>query len=166
MSHFADVGEFHRKFGLEVSGENAPHLPDDETHAFRVAFLREELDELCSAFLRGSLEDYADSLVDLVYVAHGTAHMSSIPFDLVWHEVHAANMRKERSTGSSDLRSTRKHALDVVKPAGWRKPDVAGVLSRWNVVPEQRCLFCSTLTKKHLPLTRFFCCDPCLEERR
>jgi dCMP deaminase len=128
MTDFEMVGEFHRKFGLPVSGPAEPSVPDDDTLGFRLRFLREELAELEEASQRGDLEGFADALADLVYVAHGTAHLAGIPMDPVFREVHRANLSKERAAGASDPRSRRGHALDVVKPAGWRPPDVAGVL--------------------------------------
>lgn len=69
-----------------------------------------------------------DGLLDLAYVALGTAHMHRFPWAAGFAEVQRANMSKERASSSGDARSTRGHALDVVKPAGFRPPDVAGAL--------------------------------------
>lgn len=76
------------------------------------------------------LPKIADALVDLVYVALGTAQLHRLPWARLFMAVHRANMRKERAAGTDDPRSTRPYALNVVKPAGWRPPDVIGALTR------------------------------------
>ncbi len=135
-TQFEMVGDFHRKFELPVTPAPAcaswdrrpPAILDHETFLFRYQFLAEELHELLAAHRRGDLPAAADALADLVYVALGTAHMMGVPFDAVFAEVQRANMGKERASSSSDGRSKRGSALDVVKPEGWKPPDVAGVL--------------------------------------
>lgn len=126
MSNFSDVGDFHTKFALPTSEDRFPGLLTDETFMFRYQFLQEELQELLKAHREGNLEDFADALVDLVYVALGTAHMAGVPWEELWAEVQRANMGKVRATESSQ--SKRGSSLDVVKPMGWRPPDVAQVL--------------------------------------
>lgn len=126
---FKDVGDFHRKFGLPAADKKtAPHLLDETDQEFRDDFMQEELDELRLAYNENDLEGVADALCDLIYVALGTAHMMHIPFDRCWAEVQRANMAKERATSADDARSTRNNALDVVKPVGWKPPDIAGAL--------------------------------------
>ena len=87
MSHFDDVGDFHLKFGLPVAGEghcDMPHLTDADTFLFRLNFIVEEgVSELTTSFRKKDLPGIADALVDLVYVAHGTAHYFGIPFNEV-----------------------------------------------------------------------------------
>ena len=130
-SSFDQVGQFHRKFGLRVSGDSPPSIIDEDTFLFRFQFLLEELQELMKAHRGDDLPGVADALADLVYVALGTAHMYGIPFDEVFQEVQNANMRKERARDSKDPRSKRSSSLDIVKPSGWLPPDIHGVLTRW-----------------------------------
>lgn len=144
---FEDVGAFHEKFGLPHAGELRPAPLSADLVRYRGGFLLEELAEWfhdqgaeeAANRLRELIRDLqklvwrdapmeglagsADALADLVYVALGTAHLSGLPFDAHWAEVQRANMAKERATGADDARSKRGHALDVVKPAGWRGPD-------------------------------------------
>lgn len=148
-SYFVDVGRFHEKFDLVHFGDcdGSPAPLDPDALAYRLGFLIEELEEFarsqgadvvagllaearahCSEWPDApastfGLADGADALVDLVYVALGTAHLMRLPFDACWAEVQRANMMKERATGADDQRSKRRHALDVVKPAGWKAPD-------------------------------------------
>lgn len=125
--NFNDVGEFHRKFGLPVSEKGRPAaLPPSEVLEFRTRFLEEELTEFKEAVANGSLEKAADALVDLVYVALGTAHMLNLPWEPLWQEVQRANMAKERATSAAQ--SKRGSTLDVIKPPGWQPPSFTSIL--------------------------------------
>lgn len=127
---FQDVGDFNKKFALPRFGDVVePHLLDEDLLTYRTKFMVEELQEFRDACAEGNLAKAADALVDLCYVAMGTAHMMHVPFDECWAEVQRANMSKVRGDGADDPRSTRKHRLDVVKPDGWRPPDIEGALS-------------------------------------
>lgn len=128
-TNFESVGAFHRKFQLPVSGRgHGPRIIGPDVFLFRYQFLQEELQELLKAYRDQDIVGVADAIVDLVYVALGTAHMFGIPFDEVFREVQRANMEKERSNGDEDPRSKRGSGLDVVKPEGWRPPDVERIL--------------------------------------
>ena len=143
MSLFRDVGEFHRKFDLPVASEAAllsgvdPNIPEEKVFDYRLNFLEEEMTELRRARAEGDLAEIADALADLVWVALGTAHYCGIPFDAVWAEVKRANMDKRkwregdpvkpRARGGVSLAS-----VEVIKPEGWRPPDVAGILLTWG----------------------------------
>jgi predicted HAD superfamily Cof-like phosphohydrolase len=119
FSNWEDVKQFHRKYGVPVS--ETPSLLSPEKLEFRTKFLREELNEFINGASEGNLEKMGDALIDLVYVALGTAHMMGLPWQLMWNEVQLANMRKVRATDPSQ--SKRGSALDVVKPGGWKGPD-------------------------------------------
>jgi predicted HAD superfamily Cof-like phosphohydrolase len=156
MSNFTQVLEFHQQFELPIGAtpkqlvrghsdyklgqmihtlklcENAIRLGRWETDeiAGRYQMMIEELREFMEAVLKGDLEAQADSLVDLVYFALGTAAMMGLPFDRLFVEVHRANMAKVRVESTEE--SKRLNKLDVKKPEGWQPPDIAGVLARWN----------------------------------
>jgi predicted HAD superfamily Cof-like phosphohydrolase len=135
MTNFEDVQAFHSKFGIQVPEK--PQLLDDDTYNFRLGFLKEELQEFINAQYHGDLATAADSLIDLVYVAIGTADMMGIGQDCwqeMWDEVQRANMSKERSSGSDDDRSTRKHSLDIVKPVDFVPPDIEGVIKKYQEI--------------------------------
>jgi len=131
QSNFDDVGDFHQKFGLD----NTTHLlagPRDvplqgELIQFRMKFLQEELAEFEEGMAEGDLAKMADALVDLAYVAFGTAHVLGLPWQALWDDVQRANMTKERAAadGSNSLRNS---SFDVIKPAGWRPPETQRVL--------------------------------------
>ena len=88
----------------------------------------EEIRELNDAFAHTDLPEVLDALVDLVYVAISTAWLLNLPFDQAWQAVHAANMAKIRVENASQ--SKRKHAFDIVKPAGWQPPDHSNLLDK------------------------------------
>lgn len=133
MSNFEDVAEFHEKYLVPCSV--SPALLDSGTMNYRVNFLQEELTELIFSYGNDDLEGCADALVDLVWVAMGTAHMMGLPWEKLWDEVRQANMRKRlaKPDGSD---SKRGNPLDVVKPPGWVGPDhttiLAGASGRFN----------------------------------
>lgn len=125
---FQDVGDFHRKFGLDSFPNRRPGFPPFDHVQFRVDFLKEELTEIEEAINENDLAKFLDGLVDLVYVALGTAHLCGLPFNEAWFAVHMANLAKERATSADDARSKRGHQLDVVKPEGWKPPDIEAVI--------------------------------------
>lgn len=127
------VAEFHAKFGLPT-GEVDCLMNDPSAQEFRIKFLQEELDELKEAMADGDRVKVFDALLDLVYVACGTALFAGIS-PAQWHAgmraVHAANMAKIRVAKAEH--SKRNSAFDVIKPAGWVGPEafLAEVLS-WS----------------------------------
>jgi predicted HAD superfamily Cof-like phosphohydrolase len=152
--NFEDVGNFHRKFGLHyvgAAGEGwlaGPQAEDPHLLEFRAKFLCEELEEFLNGMgirLSISLWDavqhhiitdvdpqsdaqMADALVDLVYVALGTAHLRGYPWPELWDDVQRANMEKQRATGDDDALSVRKSKFDVVKPPGWQPPHTREIM--------------------------------------
>lgn len=130
---FEDVGDFHKKFGLPRLGPGlAPNTLDKATLQYRAGFMREELNEFVEAADRGDMAGMLDALVDLAWVAMGTAHYMGVPFDDAWDEVLRANMEKTRGIPGADDGHKRGAAEVIRKPAGWRPPDIVGVLSRYE----------------------------------
>ena len=129
---FRDIARFHDKFQLLPTEDPGHELPEDLLK-FRMKFLYEELTEYCEAVGFGIQDDMVlklvdpkfdaekafDALIDLVYVALGTAYLHRFPFNDGWARVQEANMKKVRAESADDERSVRKHAADVVKPEGW-----------------------------------------------
>lgn len=140
---FRDVYDFHRKFGL-MAAVRPRHLTRHKLKE-RVEFLLEELQEFTEACGLDAevmldengdrhtiinevnddqdLAQQADALVDLVYVALGTAVMLGLPWDVLWADVQRANITKERGV------THRGHAIDVRKPAGWVGPRTEEILA-------------------------------------
>jgi hypothetical protein len=109
-----DVLAFNKKFGIMVNDD--PTYLTKRKLQERIDFLQEELDEFKLACDAQDLPEQADALVDLVYVALGTAVMLGLPFQELWDDVQRANMAKERGI------SKRGNLVDCIKPTGWQGP--------------------------------------------
>ncbi len=121
---FEDVAAFHAKHGITTP--ERPALPDVDAYAFRKKFMHEELTEIDVAYADGDLVKFLDGLIDLTYVALGTAVLSGVTPALwaaLWDQVQLANLCKRRVAGAGE--SKRGSALDVVKPEGWASPEPA-----------------------------------------
>lgn len=127
-SNFDDVGAFHRKFDLPVTTDGRPREIDSDLIGFRWRFLIEELGEFFDGMADNDHAQMFDALIDLVYVALGTAHLLNYPWQRGWDAVQAANMGKIRAArdGSDSKRGS---GWDVVKPDGWQPPDIAAILA-------------------------------------
>lgn len=151
-SFYTDIQDFHVKFELAYEGKARELEPD--MGLFRIGFLIEELAEYTqnSGYVNlarslnelhehiknqsrwiikqvdggRSLEQQFDGLIDLVYVALGTAHLHGFEFNEGWRRVHDANMAKVRVENAAD--SARKSKFDVVKPKGWVPPKLSDLL--------------------------------------
>lgn len=117
---FADVFAFHEKFG-QIRHTVPGHLSTAKVNE-RVAFMQEELDEFREGVAENDLAKQADALVDLVYVAMGTAVMLGLPWDWLWNDVQRANMAK---VPGMTHRGTQ---MDVTKPPGWQPPQTQRIL--------------------------------------
>lgn len=127
-----NVVEFNEKFGLPMGAEDILST-DSEAIEYRLKFLSEELNELAEALMvTGNRVDAFDALLDLAYVAYGTALFMGID-PAQWHAgmtaVHACNMAKVRVAKAED--SKRGSAFDCKKPDGWVGPEarLAEILS-------------------------------------
>ena len=137
-SNFEDVGQFHEKFGLPRSSDSHRAIPHNDTPRelleFRAAFMAEELDEFMRAMERDDIPEMFDALLDLVYVALGTAHVMNLPWQAGWNRVQASNMAKVRAAkDGSD--SKRDSSWDVVKPEGWIPPHLEELLTSLGWTP-------------------------------
>lgn len=121
---YQGVKAFHEKFGVSMA--KVASLLGREAFEFRLKFMQEELDEFNTDHEAGDLHGAADALVDLVYVAVGTALIMGLPWDRLWAEVQRKNMEKMRATKKDE--SKRGSKFDVVKPAGWTPPDHTNAL--------------------------------------
>jgi predicted HAD superfamily Cof-like phosphohydrolase len=129
---FDDVGAFNRKFGLPATYLDRPcAFPTEDEIAYRLKFMDEELEEFRIACLQNDLPGAVDALVDLVYVALGTAHYFGAPFNKAWIAVQIANMAKARAT-SEDPDHKRGTMEPLRKPEGWKPPDIEGIIDSHN----------------------------------
>jgi predicted HAD superfamily Cof-like phosphohydrolase len=117
---FLQVKEFQRKFGLMCA--DTPRHITNRLLEERAKFIAEELEEFKRAAERQDLAGLADALIDIVYVAKGTAAMMGLPWATLWNDVHNANMRKVKLAGLAA------HKKNVGKPPGWVGPQTEAIL--------------------------------------
>jgi predicted HAD superfamily Cof-like phosphohydrolase len=118
------IDVFHKKFGFEKNEKVG--IPDDnELVNFRTSFLMEELAEYTNAITKKDAAGALDALVDIVYIALGTAWLFNLPFEKAWKEVQKANMSKIRAKSKSKKRGT---TFDVVKPKNWKAPNIERII--------------------------------------
>ena len=118
MNMFNDVREFAEKMKFMV-GDEPRHLTTRKLME-RQALLDEEVGELRDAIDQQDLVEIADALVDIVYVALGTAVALGLPWEELWDDVHRANMAKRAGITP--------RGPDALKPMGWRGPMTKEIL--------------------------------------
>lgn len=127
MSNFyTDVRDFHIAFSQPV-GET-PKLPNEKERTLRKTLLHEEMNEYFAAERIDDIVEISDALADIIYIACGTAVSYGIPLDKVFEEVHRSNMAK-----LVDGKPLKREDGKVIKPEGWKAPDIAGVLKKSQV---------------------------------
>ena len=127
-----DIDQFHKKFVFEKN-EKVGIPEDNELVNFRTSFLMEELAEYTQAITKKDAAGALDALVDIVYIALGTAWLFNLPFEKAWNEVQKANMSKVRAKSKSKKRGT---AFDVVKPKGWEAPNIDRIVEEERDINE------------------------------
>jgi predicted HAD superfamily Cof-like phosphohydrolase len=123
MSQYKDIRDFHKKFKFK-QGKGIDSM-DYNFSNWRVDFLMEEIAELTDALDNKDDVEILDALVDICYVAMGTAWLMGLPFEEAWKEVQRSNMEKVREPSE-------RSENDVIKPEGWKKPDIKGIVKRWQ----------------------------------
>lgn len=133
-NNFYDVGVFRLKFGLgrttlgPISLAKPPKPLESGLSSFRIDLMEEELQEYIVASANKDFPGMADALIDLVYVAMGTAHEHSFQWQELWDEVQRANITKMKAPNADA--SKRHWGGDIIKPEHWVGPDIKGVLRR------------------------------------
>jgi predicted HAD superfamily Cof-like phosphohydrolase len=119
---FKDVLDFTKAFGLPENDK--PKIIDTDIRELRINLLMEEVDEYLTGEQTDDIVEIADALIDLIYIAVGTAITYGIPFEKVWNEVHRSNMAKLGPNGEVLRREDGK----VKKPEGWQPPNIRSIL--------------------------------------
>lgn len=120
---YADVKEFHEKvIDIDVAPNQitVPHLVDETTRQLRMNLILEEVIETLTAIKNNDLVGVADGIADSIVVLLGTAITYGIDIRPVWDEVHRTNMAKAGGKRRADGK--------LLKPEGWKPPDIFTVL--------------------------------------
>lgn len=152
---YRDVKEFMEAVGQEAPDELTQRgVPPDHEHyrlvngsqeldsrarllslgthlaSLRARLVLEEASELLDALAADDLVQIADAVVDICYVAIGTAIAYGISLPEVWEAVQEANMAKLSLTPEGEFVALKDENGKIIKPEGWVPPDVAAVLDR------------------------------------
>jgi len=122
MTNFDSVKKFMEKFGQEV--KTKPEFPSEKIVKLRYGLIKEELDEFEQALKDKNLEEVADSLTDILYVAYGAGHAFGIDLDKCFDEVQRSNMSKLGENGKPIYNDAGK----VMKGPKYFKPDLSKFL--------------------------------------
>jgi predicted HAD superfamily Cof-like phosphohydrolase len=119
-----DIAAFHERFGLQQNnaivpiGEERDQISQEEWE-LRITRLVDEVTETQTAHEEEDDEEYLDGLVDIVYIALGTAYRRGWDFSEAWARVHGANMQKIRGEAKNSKYGS---SYDIIKPEGWKSP--------------------------------------------
>ncbi|CAB4133322.1 Phosphoribosyl-ATP pyrophosphohydrolase-like [uncultured Caudovirales phage] len=97
---------------------------DTEQKDLYMKLIREEFNELRSAYAQNNIVEIADACADLKWVIEGLEHTLRLPNQAVWDEVARSNHAKISSSGVVEKRADGK----VLKPEGWTPPDIKRIL--------------------------------------
>ena len=114
------------RFNVDILGINPPSTPTRLTKTrkrYSNDHLQEELDEFYGS---DTIEEEADALIDLIYVALGRLVEMGLAPKALFDEVHAANMAKKRGAVSKRPHS---QGHDAIKPPGWTPPNLTPFVS-------------------------------------
>ena len=129
-TNFQKIEDFQKAAGAKRP--SSPSLPDLDILKFRLKLISEEYEEVREVIRRISVEGktseaddlaaLAHELADLLYVVYGTFSACGIEADLVFDEIHRANMAKMDGPRRADGK--------LLKPPGWKPADVAAQLAK------------------------------------
>ena len=118
MSNFDDVGIFMETYRQEI--KTKPMFPNERIVRLRYNLIKEELDELQTAFEQKNLLEVADALTDILYVTYGSGHSFGIDLDKCFAEVQKSNMSKLGKDGKPIYNDQGK----VMKGPNYFKPNL------------------------------------------
>ena len=118
MSNFDDVGIFMETYRQEI--KKKPMFPNENIVRLRYNLIKEELNELKTAFEEKNLLEVADALTDILYVTYGAGHSFGINLDKCFEEVQKSNMSKLGKDGNPIYNDQGK----VMKGPNYFKPNL------------------------------------------
>jgi predicted HAD superfamily Cof-like phosphohydrolase len=113
------------RFFMETARQHVGDRPKRvtiEQASRRSTWLIEEALEAQKAAVNGDVPQLAKELVDVIYIALGTANDWGIDLQPVFEAVHLSNMDKLRLGAATDGDGK------VLKPQGWKPPNIVGLL--------------------------------------
>lgn len=118
---YQDVKDFHK----QVMGDSfleTPHITTNDLRNLSTDLIVEEITETLIAIDQNDIVEIADGIVDSIVVLLGTAVTYGIDVRPIWDEIHKTNMAKAGGEKRADGK--------LLKPSGWKEPDVEGLISK------------------------------------
>lgn len=122
---FSDTTKFQVEYGLmkasEINAEQ-PYFIDKDKLNMKIGHLKEELAEIEKAASEGDLAEFADGIIDLIYVAAGLGALCRLPMNTLWNDVQNSNMVGKVRVTSLENATKRGSTFDVRKGPNWVGP--------------------------------------------
>lgn len=115
------VAQFRHHFGLHVA--TYPNLAPDHALRLHHKLISEEVEELRDAIRERDPAEVLDALGDILYLVYGAALECGYDLDAAVDAIHEANMAK-----LVDGVVHRRPDGKVLKPDGWKAPDLRGLV--------------------------------------
>jgi hypothetical protein len=132
---FDDTFDFQVKYGLmtrEEMFEKAPYFIQKDNLMMKIGHLEEELAEIKKAAENNDLSEFADGIIDLIYVASGLGNLCRLPMHQLWNDVQNSNMVGKERVTSLDNATKRGSTFDVRKTDKWVGPRGADIIEYHN----------------------------------
>lgn len=133
---FDDTFDFQVKYGLmsrEEMVEKAPYFIEKNNLMMKIGHLKEELAEIEKAAENGDLAEFADGIIDLIYVAAGLGNLCRLPMKQLWNDVQNSNMVGKERVTSLDNATKRGSTFDVRKTDKWVGPRGADIIKHFSI---------------------------------
>lgn len=128
---FEDTECFQKFYGLMTETEDQtepPYFIKKENLMVKIGHLKEELAEIEKAAENGDLPEFADGIIDLIYVASGLGNLCRLPMQMLWNDVQNSNMVGKERVKSLDNATKRGTTFDVRKGPKWVGPRGADII--------------------------------------
>lgn len=132
---FDDTFDFQVKYGLmtrEEMYEKAPYFIEKDNLMMKIGHLKEELAEIEKAAENKDLAEFADGIIDLIYVAAGLGNLCRLPMKELWNDVQNSNMVGKERVTSLDNATKRGSTFDVRKTDKWVGPRGADIIKYFS----------------------------------
>lgn len=133
---FDDTFDFQVKYGLmtrEEMFEKAPYFIQKDNLMMKIGHLEEELSEIKKAAENGDLVEFADGIIDLIYVASGLGNLCRLPMHQLWNDVQNSNMVGKERVTSLDNATKRGSTFDVRKTDKWVGPQGSKIIEHFSI---------------------------------
>ena len=133
---FDDTFDFQVKYGLmtrEEMFEKAPYFIQKDNLMMKIGHLEEELAEIKKAAENNDIVEFADGIIDLIYVASGLGNLCRLPMHQLWNDVQNSNMVGKERVTSLDNATKRGSTFDVRKTDKWVGPRGAEIIEHFSI---------------------------------